>query len=556
MKRAALLAVCFTLLPAACTPEPVVSPPPTVPPVSASRQLPPPPQEPFILAEDHFPEAEQRWFAAAQEPGTVTSRVQDSVLELDVNLPDETHAVLLRTLEDIDGQLGAFSLSLRVEERPFFLTIGVREADESYYGTVLFLHPEDGARQIQVDLNWLALSADSVDENHQLDHSQLHDIVVLDASAFLGWTGSGTLILEDATMWEGDAAPLQLFCAGGVVENQPLTVGVDASYIPQAIERGMNWYVGETPVDPLELFAAQGAEGFRLRIWVGDDGESRLNYATDMALQAEAAGLRVYPVLFLSPSWADVNSQDAPPAWESLTLDDRAEAIRAYSEATTRHLLDHGLQPPYYEIGNEIDFGVSGVFAAFGQRDLATLRTDIWPDEARLLQAAIEGVRTADPDAMIMLHIALSVDATFASAFYTSMQDLGVDYDLIGLSFYPAAFGPLASADLCRTLGMLREQVGLPVVFAEFAYPASTPTGGLFGSWKYELPGYPLTPEGQAAWIADFLTSLRANPDVVGAYYFSPDFSWSGELWTPFALFDENNMARPGLGAFGPSTPQ
>lgn len=537
------------LILSACTPEPVVSPPPTVPPVSPSQQDVITGQEPILIAEDRFPEAESRWFAAALEPATSSSDIVHDAFEATFNLPEETHGVLIRTLDDLDRSPGAISVRLHAEGRPFYLTIGVRESDESFYGTMIILHPEDGPRTFTIDLDWLALSADSEDEDQQLDLDDLHDLVIIDGSAFLGWTGEGTLGLESASFWEGDAPPLDFFCSGPEEQEQPLTVGVDASYIPQAIDRGMNWYVDSTPVDPLELFAAQGVDGFRLRIWVGDDGESRLNYATDMGLQAEAAGLRVYPVLFLSPSWADVNSQDVPPEWEDLTLEDRAEAIRVYAEETARHLLDAGLQPPYYEIGNEIDFGVSGVFAAFGQRELDTLREAIWPQEALLLQAAIEGVRAADPEAAIMLHIALSIDPVFASAFYSSMQELGVDFDLIGLSYYPAAFGPLMSAELCRTLDILDEQLGLPVVIAEFAYPASIPTGGPFGYWKYALPGYPFTPEGQASWIADFLASLRANANVVGAYYFSPDFSWSGELWSPFALFDETNTARPGIGA-------
>jgi len=533
----------------ACTPEPVVSPPPTMPPVSSSREDRPTGQEPILMTEDRFPEAESRWFAAALDPATFSSAVVDDALETTFNLPEETHGVLIRTLDDLDDTPGSFSVRLRAGGRPFYLTIGVREADESFYGTMIILHPEDGPRTFTIDLDWLALSADSEDENQQLDLEQMQDVIIIDGSAYLGWTGEGTLGLESVSFWEGDAPPLDLFCSQSGGQEHPLTIGIDASYIPQAIDRGMNWYVDSTPVNPLELFAAQGVDGFRLRIWVGDDGESRLNYATDMALQAEASGLRVYPVLFLSPSWADVNSQDVPPEWEELSLEDRAQAIRVYAEDTTRHLLDAGLQPPYYEIGNEIDFGVSGVFAAFGQRDLDTLREDIWPQEALLLQAAIEGVRAADPEAAIMLHIALSIDPVFASAFYTSMQELGVDYDHIGLSYYPPAFGPLMSAELCRTLDILDEQLGLPVVIAEFAYPASIPTGGPFGYWKHALPGYPLTPEGQASWIADFLASLRANPNIVGAYYFSPDFSWSGELWSPFALFDETNTARPGLGA-------
>ena len=39
-----------------------------------------------------------------------------------------------------------------------------------------------------------------------------------------------------------------------------------------------------------------------------------------------------------------------------------------------------------------------------------------------------------------MLHIAIT-DPAFALAFYTSMRDYGVPYDIIGLSYHPVSIG-------------------------------------------------------------------------------------------------------------------
>ncbi|MBE9507585.1 MAG: glycosyl hydrolase 53 family protein, partial [Chloroflexi bacterium] len=89
-----------------------------------------------------------------------------------------------------------------------------------------------------------------------------------------------------------------------------------------------------------------------------------------------------------------------------------------------------------------------------------------------------------------------------------------------------------------------------PIVIAETAYPAEPPTGGMFGDWRRALPGYPLTSEGQAWWLADLLVGLRARGDVLGVYYFSPGFWFSGELWSPFALFDGEGKPRPALASF------
>ncbi|MEJ2564290.1 MAG: glycosyl hydrolase 53 family protein [Anaerolineales bacterium] len=131
------------------------------------------------------------------------------------------------------------------------------------------------------------------------------------------------------------------------------------------------------------------------------------------------------------------------------------------------------------------------------------------------------------------------------------MAESGVDYDYIGLSLYPSAFGLAAYERFCETLDRLKADVGKPVILAETAYPAEPPSGGPFGDWKRTLPGYPLTPAGQAYWLADFLAGMRRRNDVAGVYVFGPDFWFSGEVWSPFALFDGEGRARPALAAFG-----
>jgi arabinogalactan endo-1,4-beta-galactosidase len=150
-----------------------------------------------------------------------------------------------------------------------------------------------------------------------------------------------------------------------------------------------------------------------------------------------------------------------------------------------------------------------------------------------------------------LLHIAASWDPTFAVAFFQAMTDEGVEYDYAGLSYYPSAFGAVGASRLCETLDRLSVEVGKPVVIAEAAYPAEPMTGGFFVEWRNPLPGYPLTPEGQAWWLADFLAAMRARGDVLGVYYFSPGFYFGGELWGPLALFDGEGRARPAVASFG-----
>ena len=61
-----------------------------------------------------------------------------------------------------------------------------------------------------------------------------------------------------------------------------------------------------------------------------------------------------------------------------------------------------------------------------------------------------------------------------------------------------------------------------------------------------EVPGYPLTPEGQQKWLTDFLSFCAHNPGIAGVFYWSPE--WFGEgMWKAFALFDADGNCQAGL---------
>jgi|GEM_PF-709050 len=452
-------------------------------------------------------------------------------------------------LSNADG----LTINMDSIDRDAILMLGVQEADESVYGLVVFLEKGHHA-EYTVLFDGFGLHPETEDENGKLDIDQLVTLALVDISSIIMAPKPNQILLDDITLWKG--RPGVDYFAGNDSETssqfEEFRIGVDANFVPQAEKANHGFWVDRQHVDPLELFAVNGADSFRLRLWVGEEGESKLDYATELAGRAQEAGLKPYLVLFLAEDWADVNKQPAPVEWAELTIEKRAEAIRQYAYETTRHFIDQGISLDFYEIGNEIDYGICGVFAdTTHPRDISSLRDDIWPDEAQLIKAAIDGIREADPGAHILLHIASGWNPAFASAFFQSMIDFGVDYDYIGLSYYPTAFGMVATSQVRTTMNTLSDEIGKPIIICETAYPAELPAGGMFEAWRYAIPGYPLTPEGQARWLSDMLEGMRGRGDVIGVYMFSPEFWYSGELWGPFALFDNEGNARPGIGSFG-----
>jgi arabinogalactan endo-1,4-beta-galactosidase len=502
-----------------------------------------------LLVEERFDTGIEGWQGFAEE-GSLSEVSWDPSGRLlwSVKPAQQKTAALVHKWPDPPGADG-FTLSIRSLDRSAYLVLGVQENDGSAYSLALFLEP-GSVREYQVSFTGFGLQSDSEDENKRLDQDQLKLFSIVDISSFLEIPRPNRVVIDEFSIWSGMPDPPHYHCpsAGTTIRAESFTVGVDANFVPQGERHGRGFFVGEKEIDPIELFASNGVGGFRLRLWVGNKGESKLHYATDLALRALEAGLKPYLVLFLSEGWSDVNSQPAPEVWAELSLDERAKKIELYSYETAQHFIDRGIELGFYEIGNEIDYGICGVFADTTKpRDAASLGRTVWPDEALLIRAAVDGVRRARPDARIMLHIANSWSPGFASSFFRTMIDLGVDYDYSGLSFYPTAFGMITSQQFCETLDRLSKEIGKPIIIAETAYPAEPPTGGMFVDWRRAVPGYPLTPQGQAWWIADFLKVMRDRGDVLGVYIFSPGFWFSGELWSPFALFDGHGRARPAV---------
>jgi arabinogalactan endo-1,4-beta-galactosidase len=533
---------------------PTLPPAPARPPELTPASTRPPAGETSLtpLVVESFDAGVEGWQSWAEQ-GLVSEVSWDPAGELlwATDITAGKGVALFRQWPDL-AKADGLTIRLQARDESAMLVLSVEEADGSGYSVVLPLSTGEVV-EYALPFEGFGLAEDKKDENGQLDPEQLVALWLIDISAIVAGPGANRVAIDEIVLWEGAVAPFDLTCGGGDgLPREDFRVGVDANFVPQGERPGHGFWVGEERVDPIEFFAANGVDAFRLRLWVGDVGESKLDYATDLAHRAQDAGMRPYLVLFLSDDWTDVNKQSAPKDWAGLSLDERVEAVRQYARETAQHFLDEGFDLDFYEIGNEIDYGICGVFAGTDHpRDPAALRGDTWPDEARLIKAAIEGVREADPDARLMLHIAITWDPAFAVEFFQAMDEFGVAYDYVGLSHYPSAFGVATADRFCETLDRLSAEVGKPIVIAETAYPAEPPTGGMFGDWQKSLPGYPLTPEGQAWWVADLLQGMQARGDVVGVYYFSPEFWFSGELWGPSALFDGDGRARPAVASFG-----
>ena len=367
-------------------------------------------------------------------------------------------------------------------------------------------------------------------------------------------------------------------------------------------------------VDELQkIFVAHGANEVYARIATSRAktpgfGDHSLDRGLMRARLAKSLGLPFNPELGLFSAYGDVRCQPAPDfaeypelkipeVWTSLTIDQMLPILRSYGALVAKMILDTGVIVRIWDLGNEVDFGVAGVSPQpmpGGCDDLGAgsrwyqppdhldreigkmsvlallklpeteriewLRTHVWPYEARIFAAVVEGVRSVDPAARFSTHVSgvLAIRPKEAESFFESMKDGGYLPDELGFSFYPTSGREPADRlqAFKETVTTVHAAFGRPVFIAEFAYPAAEKPAqeGPFASWNNALENYPLTPDGQAKILQD-LASWGIAHGVSGIRPWGPDTAIAG--WSSFALFDLNGktaIARPGLSAISEGT--
>lgn len=245
------------------------------------------------------------------------------------------------------------------------------------------------------------------------------------------------------------------------------TLGADISFLPELEAKGMKFYdVDGKQKDVIEILKAHGMNYIRLRIFhdpATDSGYSPskgfcdLEHTKQMAKRIQAAGMKFLLDFHYSDYWADPQQQYKPKAWTDLTGDALVKAVRSYTTDVMKALQQQGTTPDMVQVGNEINHGM------------------IWPDGhpnnfamlAALFNAGVEGVKFVSPTCPIMLHIALGGQNDESVWFINNMLSNGVDFDVIGLSYYLKWHGTLE--DLRDNMNDLRKRYNKDVVVVEYS---------------------------------------------------------------------------------------
>jgi len=168
-----------------------------------------------------------------------------------------------------------------------------------------------------------------------------------------------------------------------------------------------------------------------------------------------------------------------------------------------------------------------------------------------LLKAGIRGVKEVEGGAEIpiMIHASTGGNLVESDNFYSNMLQRGVEFDVIGLSYYPWWHGTFE--DMEKNLEFLSNKYAQKISLVETAYYANDwyPEPG---EHVYDVQPYPTTEQGQHDFLVDLATRLKKYPKVTSVYYWKPDglnIPGSGIPFLGRSLFNHTGNAFKGISA-------
>ena len=311
--------------------------------------------------------------------------------------------------------------------------------------------------------------------------------------------------------------------------------GMDASAVLALENSGVKYYNFDGKEQDVFMTLAQaGVNYIRLRVWNDPYDENGNGYgggnndvATAIALGQRATkyGMKVCIDFHYSDFWADPKKQFVPKAWEGMDIEEKSDALYNFTLESLTQLLDAGVDVGMVQIGNEINNGMSG------ETDVANIR--------KLLTAGSKAVREAAANSgkeiLVAIHYTNIDDMKKLDTLLTGLQVKEIDYDIVGLSFYPYWHGTMD--DLKNAITHIRNTYGKKVYVAENAYCYTAEDGdGSANSVEGTddlAEGYSASVQGQANEVRD-VCAAASEAGAEGVFY------WEG-TWIPVGPADADN---------------
>ena len=334
-------------------------------------------------------------------------------------------------------------------------------------------------------------------------------------------------------------------------------VGGDISMLTKYEEAGVVYKdKNGNSVQPLAFFKQEGMNAMRVRLFVDPSQDSDkgvcqdLDYVKALGKRIKDQGMAFMLDFHYSDTWADPAKQWTPYAWKDLSDEQLCDKIYEYTKDCLSQLKAAGATPDFIQTGNEISYGMLwGVEGTNDNRCYTNSSDANWNRFMNLLKKAGQACREECPNAKIIIHSERTPKPAVLTDFFDRMKNNSIDYDIIGLSYYPAYHGSLETLETALT-NLESKNYGKDIMVVETGYSYAWALGGT----TFDYTGtYPYTEEGQRKFTADLITKLNSHSSVKGLFWWWPEDNgkknvtsawWNAALYNhdtgkPYAAFYE-----------------
>lgn len=337
-----------------------------------------------------------------------------------------------------------------------------------------------------------------------------------------------------------------------IPKESKLVYGGDFSIIKKMEEYGAVFKVNGVAKDGLQIFRENGYTWARLRIFHTPNNVgpvcNNLNYTIESAKKAKTLGYKILLNFHYSDTWADPGKQFTPVAWQNLSFQLLTDSVRIYTTKVLDAMQNAGVLPEMVQIGNEIN---NGMLWPQGKLWPETGGAN-WQGLTTLIKAGIQGVNQAknSTEIKIMIHAATGGNIQESNTFYSKMNEYGVEYDFIGLSYYPWWHGTFDQLE--ANLDHISKSFDKDISLVETAYYSNNwyPEPG---GWNLDVKPFPPTEQGQYDYMVELAKRLKNHPKVKSVFYWEPealDIPESQIYSLGRSLFDKNGNSLKGITAW------
>ncbi|MBR1399975.1 MAG: glycosyl hydrolase 53 family protein [Prevotella sp.] len=346
----------------------------------------------------------------------------------------------------------------------------------------------------------------------------------------------------------------QVNIGGGEEEQEVKYVGGDISLLTKYEEHGAKYYDnnGQSISSLLPYFKEEGMNTMRVRLFVDpqnataaekDQGVCQdLAYVKTLGKKIKDAGFKLMLDIHYSDTWADPAKQWTPKDWLNLSDSELQEKVYSYTKEVLQEMKTAGAEPDFIQTGNEISYGMlwgEGIIttntaeetkyetSSSTYKKVYAGQSANWSRFIGLLKQAGKACREVCPDAKIVIHTERAANSNYLSTYYSALNSDNIDYDIIGMSYYPHFHGALSVLE-----GAINKaESDFPdkkIMIVETGY-----------SYRWEVPGstytytstYPYSETGQKNFTEDLITMLNKHNNVNGLFWWMMEANENGLDW-------------------------